>query len=124
MKLKLDENVPLNVPPLLASLGYDVATVPGEDLAGADDPTVAAAAFREGRMLLTLDKGFADIRRYPPGQHPGIIVVRLKDQQPDAVESALRSLLVTHDLDALTGCTLIVQARLVRIRWPEPEATS
>ena len=72
MKVKLDENMPRRIAPLLVHYGHDVATVVGEGLSGSVDEIVAEVAQREGRMLLTLDRAFADLRRYPPGQHAGI----------------------------------------------------
>jgi predicted nuclease of predicted toxin-antitoxin system len=122
MKIKVDENMPQQVVPLLAAHGHDVATVADEGLAGTDDAILARAAIQDGRMLLTLDRGFGDIRRFPPGQHPGILVVRLKDQRPAQVEATLRALLSAHNLDDLAGCTVIVHHRLVRIRLPQPES--
>lgn len=120
MKLKIDENLSPQVVPLLHTFGHDAVTVVDEGLAGSDDTTVALAAADEGRMLLTLDRGFGDIRSYPPGEHPGMIVMRLRDQRPALVDATLRTLLAAHNLDELAGCTIIVQANLVRIRWPEP----
>jgi hypothetical protein len=35
-------------------------------------------------MILTLDRGFGDVRSYPPGSHPGIIVLRPADQSARA----------------------------------------
>lgn len=42
-----------------------------EGLSGAKDPVVFTAICADGRMLLTLDRGFGDVRAYPPGSHPG-----------------------------------------------------
>ena len=36
-------------------------------------------------MLVTFDLGFAEVRAYPPGTHPGVLALRLSDQQPAAV---------------------------------------
>ena len=71
MRFKLDENVDENVDvrveaPLSAA-SHDVATVVGQDLGGAVDPVVAETVRAEGRILVTLDRGFADLRAYPPG---------------------------------------------------------
>jgi len=124
MKLKLDENVHRQIAPLLIAFGHDATTVVGEGLAGTDDEGLAAVAKQKGRMLITLDRGFGDIRRYPPGQHPGMLILRLRDQRPAQVEATLRALVSTHDLDALAGCTIVVQTSLVRIRWPKPETNT
>ena len=118
MKVKVDENVPRHAVRLLAGQGHDALTTSDEGLVGADDAAVARRAAEEGRMLLTLDRGFADIRRYPPGQHPGMLVVRLNDQRPSLVEATLRAFLSEHDLSSMEGCIVIVQPGLVRVRRP------
>jgi len=38
MRIKLDENIPARLVPLLMDLGHDVDTVIGEKLVGRDDP--------------------------------------------------------------------------------------
>jgi predicted nuclease of predicted toxin-antitoxin system len=81
LRFKLDENMPRDAATRLSDEGYDVETVIGEGLGGEDDPPVLRAATDEGRILLTFDLDFADIRRYPPGTHAGIVVFRLKDQR-------------------------------------------
>ena len=80
MKFKLDENLPVSSTAILASAGHDVDTVTDEDLAGAPDRDVVAAATTAGRILVSLDRGLGDIRAYPPGSHTGIVVLRLTDQ--------------------------------------------
>ena len=91
MRLKLDENLPGDAAELLRALGHDVGTVVGEGLAGSPDGQVVSAAGREGRMLMTLDRGMADIRAYPPGSHPGIVVFRLDDQAATALVATFES---------------------------------
>jgi len=53
MKIKLDENVPAVLANILDRLGHETDTVPGEGLAGSDDPKVWEAAQRTGRFLIT-----------------------------------------------------------------------
>ncbi len=80
MKFKVDENLPEEAGEALRDLGFDAETVRGESLSGADDETIAQTVRREGRVLLTLDLDFANIRAYPPEQYFGIIVLRSKTQ--------------------------------------------
>jgi predicted nuclease of predicted toxin-antitoxin system len=80
LKFKTDENLPLEAATTLRGSGFDVETVWDESLSGADDETIANSVRAEARILLTLDLDFANIRAYPPEQHPGIIVLRLKTQ--------------------------------------------
>jgi len=72
-RLKLDENLSRHLKPALERHGYDVQTVAEEGLLGKSDVEVGAAARQEARMLFTLDIEFADIRKHPPGKHPGIV---------------------------------------------------
>jgi predicted nuclease of predicted toxin-antitoxin system len=118
VKLKLDENLGRRLLPVLTDRGHAVDTVVDEGLGGADDGDVAIAAQREGRMLITLDLDFADIARFPPGSHPGMVVIRVPEPRPSLVTAALTGLLARHQLDDLVGCTVIAQLGGVRVRRP------
>ena len=76
MKFKLDENLPVRVALDLRGMGYDVDTVNDEGLRGAADPEVVDAAFAADRILFTLDKGIANLQRYPVHQHAGVLLFR------------------------------------------------
>ena len=73
---KLDENMPVEAAELLRVAGWACDTVREEGLSGAEDRSVSARCQAEGRVLFTLDLDFADIRAYPPGEYPGIVVFR------------------------------------------------
>jgi predicted nuclease of predicted toxin-antitoxin system len=118
VKVKLDENLPVSASQVLTEIGHDVETVIGEGLAGNDDPTVLAAASSEERLLVTLDRGFGDVRAYPPGSHGGIVVLRPNSQAVSSVLSTLSSLTTHHDLEEFRGCIVIVRGHLVRVRRP------
>jgi hypothetical protein len=47
-------------------------------LSGAEDATIAVRCRTEGRILITLDLDFANIRAYPPAEYAGIIILRSK----------------------------------------------
>jgi predicted nuclease of predicted toxin-antitoxin system len=104
----------------LTAAGHDTDTVVGEGLGGATDDAVFVAAQQAGRLLLTLDRGFGDIRRYPPGTHAGVVVLRLAEQSPAAVGAAVRRLVTEHDLDDLSGTVAIVEPERLRIRRAAP----
>lgn len=76
MKFKLDENLPTELVTDLYELGHDADTVMDEKLCGASDPAVLQAAKAAGRVLLTLDKGIADVRRYPIDEYVGVVLFR------------------------------------------------
>jgi predicted nuclease of predicted toxin-antitoxin system len=117
VKVKLDENIPSSAQEILARAHHDVDSVLDEGLRGASDRDVLRAAATAGRLLITLDRGFGDIRQYPPGAHAGIVVLRPAGQSAATVRSALREL-ISHDLEALAGCVVVAQRDLLRIRRP------
>jgi predicted nuclease of predicted toxin-antitoxin system len=63
LKFKVDENLPFEVALELNAAGHDALTVGQQSLSGQPDPRIAQVCQSEGRALLTLDQGFADIRR-------------------------------------------------------------
>jgi hypothetical protein len=69
---------------------------------------------------MTLDRGFGDIRRYRPGTHAGVVVLRLAEQSPAAVRNVVRRLAAEHVLDELSGAVAIVEPDRVRIRRAPP----
>jgi predicted nuclease of predicted toxin-antitoxin system len=60
MNFKLDENMPRRAVHVLISRGHDAVTVVDEGLRGSDDPLVARVAAQEGRVIITLDRRFAE----------------------------------------------------------------
>ena len=76
MNIKLDENLSRHLKDQLLPLGHNVSTAFEEGLLGKVDVDVSAAAKGEDRMVFTLDLNFADLRKFPPGSHPGIILFR------------------------------------------------
>jgi predicted nuclease of predicted toxin-antitoxin system len=115
VKFKVDENLPVSSAAILAGAGHDVDTVGQEGLGGATDPEVVAAA---GRVLVPLDVGLGGIRAYPPGNHAGIVVLRLTDQSAPAVGEAVRDLAALTNADGLAGALSVLQRGLLRIRHP------
>jgi len=72
VRLKLDENLPIQLRLLIEESGHDALTVLDQEIGGAKDAELASLCIAEERVLITLDTDFADIRMYPPGNHPGI----------------------------------------------------
>lgn len=79
MRLKLDENLGHRWRDRFVDAGHDVDTVHAEQLSGASDVDVLAAAVRERRALVTLDLDFANALRFRPEQTAGIAVLRVHD---------------------------------------------
>lgn len=119
MRLKADENIPARVIRLLQEHGHDVATVPDEGLVGASDDRIAEAAASEGRAVITLDRCFADVRRYPPGTHPGVFVVHARDLRPSVILMLVATFLTEHSFEDFAGCNVVIEPGALRIRRPQ-----
>ncbi len=120
MRFKLDENMPADLFAELTKDGHDVMTCHQEGIAGAVDPIVAMHAKSEDRVLATFDLDFADIRNYPPGTHPGIVVLRLLHQDVRNCVLAFSRLLISVTAADFAGNLIIVEDQRVRIRRPIP----
>lgn len=116
MKVKLDENVTAAAKRLFETHGHQCDTVADEELTGAPDAKLIDICRSEQRTLITFDLGFGDVRIYPPAEHAGIVLLRLRDQQPDATLRALRGLLAARDLADLGQRLTVVTEDRVRVR--------
>jgi predicted nuclease of predicted toxin-antitoxin system len=116
VKFKLDENLPIELLNHLISLGHDVDTVLTEGLKGAADPDVVKAAFEADRILFTLDKGIANVKRYPGPAHAGVVLFRPSETGRGSVflfiKERLKDLL---EMD-LKGRTTVVGSTGIRFR--------
>jgi len=122
MKIKLDENMPLALAKLLGSAGHNVSTVPEENLSGAEDPIVLKKATEEGRLLMTFDVDFADIRSFPLGSHAGIVVFRLHDQRWAVLKGPTERLIASDLLERLRKGLAVVDEKRIRIKLKDKES--
>jgi predicted nuclease of predicted toxin-antitoxin system len=75
MKILIDENIPLRTVQQLQALGHDLLDIRGTPDQGLGDESLWKMAQREGRLLITTDKGFTQHR---DELHHGILIVRLR----------------------------------------------
>jgi predicted nuclease of predicted toxin-antitoxin system len=119
MKVKLDENLGRRGADAVRAAGHDVDTVVDEGLASASDDDVRAAATGAARVLVTLDLDFANPIRHPPGETPGIAVLRLAEPiTPTIIDIAVGVLLGELSREDIAGRLWIVEADRIRIYEP------
>jgi predicted nuclease of predicted toxin-antitoxin system len=122
VKIKLDENLPFRLVGVLAELGHETDTVAQEGMAGYDDDRVWNAARNAGRFLITQDLDFSDVRRFMPGTHPGILLVRLREPGRDALLNRLRVVFKMERVEEWAGCFVVITEHKIRVRRPaKPE---
>ena len=108
--------MPLEAETLLRHAGCNVRTVLDEDLGGNPDPAVIEASRAEGRILVTFDLDFSDIRRYPPASHKGVWVSRPHTQSVDNTLALLKGALVVLETESVHERLWIIEPERVRIR--------
>jgi predicted nuclease of predicted toxin-antitoxin system len=117
LKIKLDENLPRRLARDLRTLGHDVETVREEGLEGRDDGTIWEVSQSEGRFLITQDLDFSDARKFAPGSHQGLLLVRLRDPGRQALADAVLQVFSVL-ADNLRGCFIVVSERKIRVLRP------
>jgi len=116
MDFKLDESLPVEVARQFSEAGHSALTVLDEGLGRQPDQVIADRCKAEGRTLVTLDVGFADIRTYPPSEYAGLIVLRLGRQDRESVSKVVNRLLDLIPREQLAGRLWIADDERVRIR--------
>jgi predicted nuclease of predicted toxin-antitoxin system len=118
MRIKLDENMPADTKALLQAFGHDVHTVFDESLERSGDDAIFEAVLRERRFLITQDLDFSDTRKFVPGQHPGIMILRLGDANRFEVIRRLREVFSRDDAKDWAGWHVTVKPDSVRVNSP------
>jgi predicted nuclease of predicted toxin-antitoxin system len=118
MKIKPHENLPVDVAPDLAKLGHDVHSPHDEGLLGREDTAIWQAAQNEQRFLITQDLDFSDVRRFAPGTHQGLLLIRLREPKRRALIERVLTLSREQPVNEWTGCFVVATDRKVRVRRP------
>ena len=116
--VKLDENLGRSHVALLQRAGYKADRVYDEAMSGAEGSVVWEGVCTEGRFLTTLDLDldFSDVRRYPPGSHPGILLIRPRNRSTTAVARVLARVIAEQPLETLRGCLSVADESFTRVR--------
>jgi len=118
MKIKLDENLPLQVAAFLKSVGHDVHTPHDEGLIGCADEEIWDAAQKESRFLITQDLDFSDLRRFAPGSHHGILLVRLRSPNRRSLAARIKELFQEENVGEWAGSFVVATELKTRVRKP------
>ena len=101
---------------MLRRAGFQVVCL--KEIAPQDTPDDDLLRLATGRsmVLLTNDKEFCDVLRYPPSSHCGVVVLRITAATEAAVHGVLLRLLEEFSLESLRGSLVVVSARKYRVR--------
>jgi len=121
MKIKVDENLPRSIAELLRKRGYHAETVTEENMSGWKDEDLWEAVQREGMFLITADKGFANIHRYPPGSHGGVLLLRPSKPGLRLLVRLMERILKSVELRSFAGAICVASERGIRIHRAKRE---
>jgi len=115
MKIKLDENLPLGLAATLQHLGHSVHTTPEEGVAGESDAVIWEACKREKRFLITQDLDFSDLRRFAPGSHSGILLIRMFSPDWRYLTERIAEIFRNEIVEEWFGCFVVATERKIRV---------
>ena len=116
-KFVIDEDMPRSTAAILRERGYDVKDVRDYGLRGARDEEIYEFAQRDEAVILTGDRGFGNILRFPLGDHFGIVVVHFPNETSTVeVNRQLLERLENLSEDDFNGNIIIIEPRKIRIR--------
>jgi hypothetical protein len=118
MHIKVDEDLPRAITALLVQAGHtETMSVADQRMGGWTDAALWGAVQRESRFLVTADKGFADVRSHPPGEHAGVLLPRPEADGVQPLIDLLQRVLAAGDISMLQGAVSVATPRGVRTRW-------
>jgi predicted nuclease of predicted toxin-antitoxin system len=120
MHIKVDEDLPREVAQLLRDRRYECSTVLEQKLGGTKDPVLWHTIQQHGQFLITADKGFGDVRKYPPGSHGGVLLLRPTEDGIRPLLDLMSQVLARFpELRVLRGLLTVVSPQGLRVRRPD-----
>jgi predicted nuclease of predicted toxin-antitoxin system len=100
----------------LRGSNHDAVHLRDEDLICLPDSQIAAKAVEESRILLTFDLDFGDILAVARSAAPSVIIFRLRNQTPAAVNPRLFRVIAECASELASGAIVIVEDEGFRVR--------
>jgi predicted nuclease of predicted toxin-antitoxin system len=114
MELLADECVYKKTVLFLRGKGYLIRTVQEVGRGGCKDPELIKYAAEKGFVLLTRDKDFKDVLKYPPTKHTGLIVLEIHPKSMEDVHLVLAKLL--ESTENLNKTLVVVDRQKYRLK--------
>ena len=106
----------LQLPGCVKKVMNEASTVVEQGMGGWKDAALWQRVQADTQLLLTADKGFGDIRIYPPGSHGGVLLLRPDVDGIRPILDLLQMVLSEVEMNQLTGTVSVATPRGLRIR--------
>ncbi|MHB8836210.1 MAG: DUF5615 family PIN-like protein [Candidatus Methylomirabilia bacterium] len=119
MRLLVDEDLPRSLALLLRSAGHEVLDVRDIGLRGHPDQDVFREAQQREAVLVSGDRGFANILSHPPGSHAGILIAHFPNEVPTGIlNQQILGAVESLGEGEIVGNLVMVEPGRIRIRRP------
>ena len=116
MRFLADMGVSLTTVEALRGADHDAVHLRDEGLIRLPDSHIAAKAVAERRIVLTFDLDFGDILAMARSEAPSVIIFRLRNQTPAAVNPRLFRVIAGCAAELASGAIVIVEDQGFRVR--------
>jgi predicted nuclease of predicted toxin-antitoxin system len=117
LKFLIDENMPRSTTEALKKIGYESMDVRDCKLSGKSDEEVFNFARKEKAVIVTADRGFGNILRFPLGSHNGIIIANFPNEMSTTLmNSHLVRQIQSLSEEQISGSLVIIDSNKVRTR--------
>lgn len=116
LRVKVDEDLSEEVAAVFAAAGHVSDTVRTQGWGGLLDDELWVRVQAEGRWLITADKEFGDVRKYRPGRHAGVVLIRADNESRRRYLELAGTVVRSLRLEDIPGCLVVVTPRGIRLR--------
>lgn len=116
MRFLTDANIFIPMVKGIRNLGHDVFDIKEENLEKLSDHDIFKLAQGQDRILISMDKDFSNIITYPPGEHHGIIIIKLYGLKVDEATNIFLNSLKKLKTENIQHNLVIIDQNKTRVR--------
>ena len=117
MRFIIDEDLPRSTGTILKENGFDVLDIRDHGLRGVEDEEIYKFAQKEKAVILTGDRRFGNILRFPLGSHYGIVIAHFPNEMlPIQINHHILEMLMNLSEEDFKGSVIIIEPYKIRIR--------
>ena len=117
LKFLINENMPRSTAKALKEIGCESMDVRDHNLSGKSDSEIFKFAQKEKAIILTADRGFGNILRFPLGKHNGIVVANFQNEMSTReINTHIVKRIQSLSKGEVSGSLVIIDSKKVRTK--------